>query len=127
MDQILRNEKMSLYLSQGQMVDITVTGDDDQKSEEMLTCLQSCTASFRNVSCRYGNRELLAEAHEAGMSFGKYKDFLELQALDPDITLEEVRDMNMRQIHDLQDQLSENAENKGEDCDSEDKKAHRWR
>ena len=46
------------------------------------------------------------DAHEAGLSFGKYRAYLELKELDPDITPDDIRDLSMREIQDLIDSLS---------------------
>lgn len=54
-------------------------------------------------------------AHEAGMSFGKYKAFLELQALNPDITAEDIKDLTMRQIRDMIAELSGNTDEANSD------------
>ena len=48
---------------------------------------------------------MLDQAHELGMSCGKYRAFLQLQELDPTITPEQVQNMTMREIRDLLNQL----------------------
>lgn len=53
-------------------------------------------------------------AHEAGLSFGKYRAYLELKELDPEITPDDIRDLSMREIQDMIDSLS------GEDSASSD-------
>lgn len=40
--------------------------------------------------------------------------FLELRALDPSITPEDIRDMTMREILDLKDMLSSGSDNKND-------------
>lgn len=49
-------------------------------------------------------------AHEAGLSCGKYRAFLELQLLDPDITPEAVQGMTMREIRELIESLRTDGE-----------------
>ena len=39
-------------------------------------------------------------AHDCGLSYGKYRAYLELAALDPTVTPEEVQGMTMREIRD---------------------------
>ena len=48
----------------------------------------------------------MEEAGELGLSWGKYQAFLALQALDPSVTPQEVRDMSMREIRDRLEELS---------------------
>ncbi len=49
----------------------------------------------------------MAAAHSSGLSYGKYRAFLELQSVAPDITPEQVQDMTMREIRDLTAALSD--------------------
>lgn len=98
---LLQNENMASYLTQDQTVIITVFGASDQKNDEMLASLATYTASYENVHCSSGHSEEVTEAHSFGLSCGKYRAFLELQALDPSITVEDIRELSMRQIQDM--------------------------
>lgn len=62
-----------------------------------------------NAYCYFVTPEEVASAHETGLSCGKYRAFLELQLLDPDITPEAVQNMTMREIRELIDSLSVNS------------------
>lgn len=55
--------------------------------------------------CYFALSEEVA-AYETGRSRGKYRAFLELQLLDPEITPETVQGMTMREIRDLIRRLS---------------------
>lgn len=100
LDVLMNSAIMSSYLEKGEFVSITVIGSTDEKSEEMLTKISSCKyASQKNVSCQCRNKEEVEAAHEVGLSRGKYRAYLELQALDPSVTVEEIQGMTMRQIH----------------------------
>lgn len=107
---LLKNENMASYLTPEQTVMITVFGTNDEKNNEMLADVTSCTASYENVHCAAGHSEEVTEAHSHGLSCGKYQAFLELQALDPDITVEDIRDLSMRQIQDLINERSNNTD-----------------
>lgn len=98
---LLHNENMASYLTPDQTVIITVFGASDQKSDEMLASLATYTDSYENVHCSSGRSEEVTEAHSFGLSCGKYRAFLELQALDPSITVEDIRELSMRQIQDM--------------------------
>lgn len=106
LEKILTDESMYVYMSQDEIVAITVTGADEKRNEEILEKVESSTAKQKNVYCYAGNSEKVALAHEAGLSFGKYRAFLELQILDPDVTTEEVQGLTMRQIRERIEQLS---------------------
>ena len=94
-------------LAQGELVSITVL-EDGEKSAEMLSQISACGyASSPNVTCQIANREEINNAHHAGLSFGKYRAFLELHALDPSITPEQIQGLTMREIRDWIARLSE--------------------
>lgn len=118
---LLRSENMASYLDPEQTVVITVFTASDERNEEMLADVTLCTASYDNVHCASGHSEEVSEAHSFGLSCGKYQAFLELQVLDPSITVEDIRELSMRQIQDMinersnaDDTLQEDmTENKG--------------
>lgn len=119
LQQILASENMAQYLTQDYLISITVFGMDDEKSNEIITNLSSCAASYGSVHCAFGSPEEAAAAHAEGMSFGKYRAFLELQALDPDVTVEEARGLTMRQIRNLINELSGGGADTAQDGDAD--------
>lgn len=100
LNQILADSSMQAYLSDDAVLSIVVVGDDTPQRSQILADVQTCTAGHNNVHCSAGNAEEVAAAHEVGLSFGKYQAFLELQALDPSVTPEDVQQMTMREIRD---------------------------
>ncbi len=107
---LLVSEAMRQYLSDDSLVSITVIGDTEEKSEEMADRIRSCGyAGSNNVVCNKGNLTEVEAAHAAGMSFGKYRAFLELKAFAPEIIADDVRDLTMRQIRDRINDLSGNT------------------
>lgn len=110
LEQILADKGMKEYIAQNQLIAITVFGKNEDKNNEMLDNVAASTACYANVHCSSGNSKEITAAHEAGMSFGKYKAFLELQALDPDITAEDMQGLTMRQIWDMINELSGNTD-----------------
>ena len=98
-------ESIAGRLAQGQLLSITVVGEDQTQSDRLLAGAEACTAGRENVRCGHGDPELLEEAHHAGLSMGKYQAYLELQALDPTVTPEDVAGLTMREIRDWIDRL----------------------
>ncbi len=115
---LLQDENLARYLTPEHLVVITVFGTDEKRNTEMLEDLTVCTGSFRNVQCYAGNSDEVAEAHSLGLSYGKYNVFLELQALDPDITVEDIRGLSMRQIRDMINALSDDINSPIPDSDT---------
>lgn len=107
---ILADNGMKEYIVQDQLISVAVFGKNEDKNNEVLNNVAACTSSYSNVHCSSGNSGEVSAAHDAGMSCGKYKAFLELQALNPDITAEDIQGLTMCQIWDMIDELSGNAD-----------------
>ncbi len=105
---LLSSDAMQPYMTENDgLVSITVIGATEQKSEEMYSRIRSCRyAESPNVECYSGNREDSAAAQKAGMSCGKYREFLKLQSLDSEVTTQDVKDLTMRQIRNRINELS---------------------
>jgi len=101
LNQILTNESIANCLAGDEILSIAVVGADDEKSGRMLSDVENCIAGHRNAYCYSARQEDAAVAHAAGLSCGKYRAFLQAQEIDPDITVERIRGMTMREIHDL--------------------------
>ena len=97
---ILDSDAFAPYTAEDAAVSIAVFGSDEQKSSEMLSQVQACTAGYRNTHCYADNMEVAAAAHAAGLSCGKYRAYLELHELDPSVTPEDIQGMTMREIRD---------------------------
>lgn len=113
--QILNNEDVETYLSRDELLSIAVIGSDKTRNEQMLSHIESCTAEHKNTHCSSAEAKDVEGAHESGLSCGKYKAFLELQALDPSITVEQVQGMTMREIRELIKTLSPSSSSEGAD------------
>lgn len=109
--QILNSERITDLLSRNEIMTIVVIGPDGEQSLKILSDVESHTAEQNNTYCYCAHAEEVDEAHELGLSYGKYRAYLELQALDVDIKPEEVQNMTMREIQDLIDSLSGGSEN----------------
>ena len=117
-NRILENERISLLLSRDEVMTITVTGKNEAQYSEILSGIETCTADRQNTYCHYSSSEAVAAAHREGMSCGKYRAYLQLKALDPDISPEDVQNMTMRELLDLIDSLSANGEGSAPSQDS---------
>lgn len=116
---LLGSEEMSAYLSEDSRISISVVSSYDQKNTEIQERVMECTGSrYGAVSCHSGSGDDVRNAHHAGLSFGKYRYYQELQSLDPSVTAEDVKVMSMRQIQDLIAQYSDGASGSG--CEKQD-------
>lgn len=108
---ILNDNRILSLLSGDEIMTITVIGSDGQQSAKLLSGVELCAAEQSNAYCYFAQPEEVAEAHETGLSCGKYRAFLELRLFDPDITPETVQGMTMREIWDLTGRLAADNEN----------------
>lgn len=109
-NQILESETIAVLLSNDEIMAITVIKSDGVQSARILSDLEFCTSEHQNTYCYFADSKEVEVAHELGLSCGKYRAFLELQELNPDITSEEIQGMTMREIHDLINALSPDNE-----------------
>lgn len=100
LDSLLENPTVEDYLAEDEVLSIAVAGENAAQADAILTQAQTCTAGTKNVYCHAANAEEVEQAHDAGLSFGKYQAFLQLQALDPTVTPEDVQGLTMREIRD---------------------------
>ena len=110
-NQIVESEDITSLLSDGEILTIAVVAADNLQSQKIFSNIQSCTEEKNNTYCWYVHSEEVEKAHESGLSYGKYKAFLEVQKLDPGVTVEEIQNMTMREIRDLINELSDDGEN----------------
>ena len=96
---ILSSATVQTLLADDAVVEIGVIGEDDTRCARMLADVEACTAG-ENAHCYQAQPQEVAQAHDCGLSYGKYRAYLELAALDPTVTPEEVQQMTMRQIRD---------------------------
>ncbi len=98
LEQVLASEMVTDCLARDEFLSIAVADDNTQRQETILSTVRACTAQHQNSHCYAADRTDLDAAHEAGLSYGKYQAFLELQALDPEVTPQDVQQMTMREI-----------------------------
>ncbi len=80
--------------------EITVISDN---SDEIIKSIESCDFNNQNLSFHTASIELKNEAVELGLSFGKYRAYLELLEINPDVKVEEISRLPMRMIRDMID------------------------
>lgn len=97
---ILASETIEALMAQNAVVEIGVIGEDDGHCAQMLAAVESCTAGQQNAHCYQASPHEVAQAHDCGLSYGKYRAYQALAALDPTVTPEAVQGMTMRQIRD---------------------------
>lgn len=115
LEQIMENASVQTYLAQDELMSIVVSGDDEEKTQAVYNNVEACTAGHQNTHCYHADSSEMESAQETGLSYGKYLAYLELQALDPDITPEDVQGMTMREIRNWIDALAGDEDQSGQE------------
>ncbi len=110
--QITESEDILSLLSSDEVMTISVIGTDSIQSEEVLHNMQSYTSEKNNTYCFFTCPDEVENAHKVGLSYGKYRAYLELQAVNPNITADEIQNMTMREIRDMINSLSTDKESR---------------
>ena len=103
---LLENQEVAALMEADGVLTVTVVGSDGSQCARMLSHLQGCAAGHGNMYCYAADSSQVEAAHALGLSYGKYRAFLEWQALDPAVEPEQVQGMSMRQIRDRIQALS---------------------
>lgn len=111
LQKILDNKSVEAMLSDNEVMTVTVIETNNAQSADILSETKTCVSGYGNVYCNSASSEEAAAARALGLPCGKYRAYLELRELDPDITPEEVGNMTMRQIRELIADLSGNGNN----------------
>lgn len=106
LDQILASDPIAGLLASDAVLTIAVGGTDVAQCGRLLSHVETCARQHENTYCYAANLQEMEEAHALGLSCGKYQLYLEVLALDPTVTPEEIQGMTMREIRALIDTLS---------------------
>ena len=118
-DTLLQDHQMEQCLAkEGAQLVFTVSSD---KEEELTAGIESCQGYIlHHGTCTSAGTEEVHEAHELGLSMGRYRVYLELQQAGIKITPEECQNLTMRELMDLLEEApsSSNGESAASSSDS---------
>lgn len=120
-EELLESGEISELIESGEELVFTVVSDDDV---EIAEGIRSCGGyEESNATCESASYELREEARSAGLSMGKYREYLRISKYDAEITPEECNGMTMRELRELagsyeisDGQDGNTAETQGETC-----------
>lgn len=100
---IMYTEKMQVYLTANDYLEMSVysaTNETDIRAYVNLLAAELTTAHPQmQVTCSGAGYGQVQQAHNNGMSTGKWRAFSELQQLDPKATVEEYQNSSIGEIH----------------------------
>lgn len=101
-DALLESSAMQPYLTDNAVLSFTVAADNKKTEALLLTGIGECAGcrQYRGL-CASADEALIREAHQNGLSFGKYRVYLALLGSGATITLDECREMSMAELRSL--------------------------
>lgn len=98
-DLIVKSEDMKPYLTKDAELVLTVAADDGRKEklqEGIKNCYDEIGYKGEGVSA---DMKTVSEAHDHGLSVGKYHAWQQLSQYDDSVTPEDCKEMSMSEIH----------------------------
>ena len=95
LEAILDSQEVSQALDGGAELSVTVAGQSQQHCQALMEATQSCAG---HGTCSSADWSEVTAAQQAGLSLSRYQMLLELQALDPSVTAQQVAGCSMHQL-----------------------------
>lgn len=122
MDAIVKSEEMGDYLTDEAELVFT-TAAEGERSLELQTEVKSFSgATGQNCHSYSADIEIVSEAHDNGLSLGKYYAYLQLAQYDDTVTVDSCRGMSVSHMHGLAEEhehSGSHAQHSGHDDESE--------
>ena len=99
---LLNSQALGDYVSPDDFVSVTVSADSNEKYRNMEECLNSSLEQCnRQGECNFSDKQQAKTAKQEQISLGKYREYLKLKEANPEITVDDVRSMTMKEIRQL--------------------------
>ncbi|MCH1983275.1 hypothetical protein MCG98_11950 [Ruminococcus sp. OA3] len=127
---IMENADRKEYLTDDAELVFTVAAGNRAKESELRTGIENCHGCKAHGGHSTGTEmEIVSEAHDQGVSIGKYSAYLQLAKYDESMTVEDCHDMTMSEIHRLISEHKQGRHDKSvkkqSDCPDNAEQAHR--
>ncbi len=96
-EKIVSSEPIARLINQNEELFITVVGQNQDSVTSLCEKLESCTEEA-NTQCHTTTPESVADAHQCGLSYGKYLAYLDALKDNERLNPEDVQDMTMREL-----------------------------
>ena len=106
-DRIVSSETVSTLLNQEEKLVIAVVSEDEVRNEQVCSRLESYAVSGGGGHCYSAQPQSVKDAHNCGMSYGKYLAYLEALQQDESLTAEEIQDMTMKEIREIAEETTQ--------------------
>lgn len=110
-DAVVESKVMERYLTRQAEIVFTIAADVNRE-QEIKTGVSHCQGHIRHKSHSLGtDLKTAVQAHNQGLSVGKYYAYLQLSQYDSTVTMEECRHMSVGEIHGLVHNHEQNGGN----------------
>ncbi len=128
-DKGLRNKNykdaVSIVLENDKSATLTVSCKNGNECEKMAEEIRNCKANDDEpLECVTGHHGTSEAAHEHGISTGKYNAYLQLKEYEPEITVEEIKGLSMKEIRQRISAHCDSDDTKSTDVSCEPSHAH---
>lgn len=100
-DEIIENQIMDIYITEESELIFTIAADKTKESSISTKVQRCCGHSGHSSQSISTDTSIVPQAHNHGLSLGKYYAYLQLIQYDDTITIEECRNMDMSELHSL--------------------------
>lgn len=113
-ERMVESEAMQPYLSENAGLTFTVAADSGQREDTLLSGIANTSGCRDHGGVGYGaDISMVQDAHESGLSLGKYAAYLILSHYDSSVTAQDCHNMTMSEIHGLIDEHEHGHERHG--------------
>lgn len=109
MDAILESEEMSAYLTDGLELVFTTAAESEQSLELQSEVEDFFGGTGHKCHSYSADIEIVSEAHDNGLSLGKYYAYLQLAQYDDTVTVDSCRGMSVLHMHGLAEEHEHNG------------------
>lgn len=121
-DEIVENQTMNTYLTEESEIIFTIATNHSHESDINTGVQRCCGHTGHNSQSISADTSIVEEAHNNGLSLGKYYAYLQLAQYDDTITIDEFKEMSMAEIygltcgHEHNNNINSDENNTDDDC-----------
>ena len=120
-DTLVDSKEMQPYLTAENQLTFTVAAANVARERQLISGIEAAeSSSTYSRTCRGMNTDMdkVHQAHQQGVSFGKYATYLELQKYDTTVTVEDCKNMTMGEMNRYIGQCKANQSHHGQNSNN---------
>lgn len=97
-DKIVENSKITELLSNDGVLSFSVLPYNQKQGQNIINYISNRTQKNKNIYCYEVSHSDALCAKNLGLSYGKYKKYIQIKSMGFDITPDDIRNMSMKKI-----------------------------